>query len=105
MRPFRFGLQAPRIHDGAAWLALARRVEREYIQTGIRFDPGKVRVGRFDEYRQVVKGLLGAREPYAFAGQWFTLDGYPPLPHLADFAPPPIVVGGGSRQVLSVAGR
>jgi probable F420-dependent oxidoreductase len=179
MRPFRFGLQAPRITDGAAWLALARRVEQEgystllipdhvgrlspfpalmaaaavterlrlgtwvlnqdfrppavlaqeaaavqiltngrlelgvgagwakleYTQTGIQFDGGKVRVGRFDEYLQVVKGLLAAREPYSFAGESFTLENYPPLPHLTDFDPPPIVVGGGSKMVLSIAGR
>ena len=179
VRPFRFGLQAPRTTDPGAWLDLARRVERdgysvllapdhvgrlspipalmaaaavterlnlgtwvlnqdfrppavlaqeaaavqiltngrlelgvgagwakqEYLQTGIQFDEGKVRVGRFDEYLQVVKGLLAAREPYSFAGQWFTLDAYPPLPHLEHQPPPRIAVGGGSRQVLSVAGR
>src|SRR5262245_56097044 len=137
MRPFRFGLQAPRITDPDEWLAVALRAERdgystllapdhvgrlstfpalmaaagvteriglgtyvlnqdfrppavlaqeaatahlltngrlslgvgagwaqhEYVQTGIQFDPGVVRVGRFDEYLQVVKGLLAAREP------------------------------------------
>jgi alkanesulfonate monooxygenase SsuD/methylene tetrahydromethanopterin reductase-like flavin-dependent oxidoreductase (luciferase family) len=49
--------------------------------------------------------MLAAREPYSFAGKWFTLDAYPPLPHLQYQSPPPILVGGGSRQVLSIAGR
>jgi probable F420-dependent oxidoreductase len=179
MRPFRFGLQAPRISDPAAWLALARRVERdgystllvpdhvgrlspfpavmaaaavterlnlgtwvlnqdfrppavlaqevaavqiltngrlelgigagwakqEYLQTGLQFDEGKVRVARFGEYLQVVKELISARQPYSFKGQWFTLEEYPPLPHLDLQPPPPIVVGGGSKMVLSIAGR
>jgi probable F420-dependent oxidoreductase len=84
---------------GAGW------AKHEYAQTGIQFDSGSVRVNRFDEYLQVVKGLMGASEPYSFEGRWFQIQEYPPLPHLARFGPPPIVVGGGSRQVLSVAGR
>jgi probable F420-dependent oxidoreductase len=84
---------------GAGW------AKHEYVQTGIQFDPGTVRVARFDEYLQVVKGLLAAREPYSFEGDWFQIREYPPLPHLAHFGPPRILVGGGSRQVLSVAGR
>ena len=179
MRPFRFGLQAPRITDPDEWFAIAGRAERdgysallvpdhvgrlstfpalmaaagvterislgtyvlnqdfrppavlaqeastvqmltdgrlslgvgagwakhEYAQTGLQFDPGAVRVARFDEYLQVVKGLLSAREPYSFEGHWFQIREYPPLPHVERFGPPPILVGGGSRQVLSVAGR
>jgi probable F420-dependent oxidoreductase len=84
---------------GAGW------AKQEYEQTGIQFDPAGVRVTRFEEYLQVVKGLLAAREPFSFRGRWFALDGYPPLPHLAQQPPPPILVGGGSRHVLSIAGR
>jgi probable F420-dependent oxidoreductase len=84
---------------GAGW------AKHEYAQTGLQFDSGAVRVNRFDEYLQVVKGLMGAREPYSFEGHWFQIREYPPLPHLDHFGPPPIVVGGGSRMVLSVAGR
>ena len=179
MRPFRFGLQAPRTTDPDEWFAIAGRAERdgysallvpdhvgrfstfpalmaaasvteritlgtyvlnqdfrppavlaqeassvqlltdgrlalgigagwakhEYTQTGIQFDSGSVRVARFDEYVQVVKGLLAAREPYSFEGHWFQIREYQPLPHLTRYGPPPILIGGGSRQVLSVAGR
>ena len=47
---------------GAGW------AKHEYVQTGIQFDEGTVRVARFDEYLQVVKGILAAREPYSFEG-------------------------------------
>jgi alkanesulfonate monooxygenase SsuD/methylene tetrahydromethanopterin reductase-like flavin-dependent oxidoreductase (luciferase family) len=49
--------------------------------------------------------MLAAREPYSFSGRWFTLEAHPPLPHLQYQAAPSIVVGGGSRMVLSIAGR
>jgi probable F420-dependent oxidoreductase len=179
MRPFRFGLQAARIHDPAEWLAHARRAEQdgyssllipdhvrrlstfptlmaaaavteritlgtyvlnqdfrppavlaheaaavqqfingrlelgigagwakpEYEWTGIQFDPAGPRINRFEEYLQVVKGILAAKEPYSFSGRWYTLKEYPPLPYLAYASPPPILVGGGSKNVLSIAGR
>jgi probable F420-dependent oxidoreductase len=84
---------------GAGW------AKQEYAQTGIQFDPAGERVARFEEYVRVVKGLLAAREPFSFEGRWFRLEGYPPLPHLVHQPPPPILVGGGSRNVLSIAGR
>ena len=84
---------------GAGW------ARHEYVQTGVPFDSAGVRVARFDEYLQIVKGLLAATAPYSFEGRFFSLDGYPVLPRLADTPPPPILVGGGSRNVLSTAGR
>jgi probable F420-dependent oxidoreductase len=84
---------------GAGW------AKHEYAQSGIQFDSAGARVSRFGEYVQVVKGLLGASEPYSFEGRWFQIREYPPLPHLARFGAPPILIGGGSRQVLSIAGR
>jgi len=179
MRPFRFGLQAARIHDPAEWLAHARRAEQdgyssllipdhvrrlstfptlmaaaavteritlgtyvlnqdfrppavlaheasavqlftngrlelgigagwakvEYEQTGIAFEPAGPRIARFEEYLQIVKGILAAREPFSFAGKSYTLHEYPPLPYLAYASSPPILVGGGSKNVLGIAGR
>jgi len=84
---------------GAGW------AKNEYEQTGVQFDSAGTRVARFDEYLQVVKGILGAHEPFSFAGRWYTLDAYQPLPYLQYQSPPPILVGGGSKHVLSIAGR
>ena len=82
---------------GAGW------ARHEYTQSGLTYDSAAVRVARFEEYLQVVKGLLNASAPFSYAGKFFTLDSYAPLP--VHFAPPPILVGGGSPRILAIAGR
>jgi probable F420-dependent oxidoreductase len=82
---------------GAGW------ARREYIQTGIRYDPPGVRVERFEEYLTVVKGLLNACSPFSFTGKHFTIDEYQPFGF--EMTPPPIVVGGGSPRMMRIAGR
>jgi probable F420-dependent oxidoreductase len=84
---------------GAGW------AKHEYAQAGLPFDEAGVRVARLDEYLQVVKGLLTASTPFSFAGEYFHIDGYQPLPRADGMAPPRIIVGGGSRHILSSAGR
>src|SRR5947209_1392488 len=82
---------------GAGW------ARHEYTQTGLTYDSAAVRVARFEEYLQVVKGLLNASAPFSYAGKFFTLDSYAPLP--VHFTPPPILVGGGSPRILAISGR
>jgi probable F420-dependent oxidoreductase len=84
---------------GAGW------AEPEYHQAGLQFDTARVRVERFDEYLQVVRGLLHADTPFSFAGRWFTLREFQPLPRKAEYGVPPILVGGGSPRILASAAR
>lgn len=76
----------------------------DYALSGIPFDPPGVRVERLAEAVRVVKGAFGAR-PFSFAGRHYTvrdLDGQPkPVqrPH------PPLLIGGGSRRILTLAAR
>ena len=60
-------------------------------------------VARFEEYVQVLKGLLSATEPFSFEGRFFQLQDYRPLPKHA--RPIPILAAGGSPRILAIAGR
>jgi len=82
---------------GAGWAI------REYTQAGLKYDGAGVRVSRFAEYLEVVKGLLNATAPFSYAGKFFRLDSYAPLPKHR--TPPPILVGGGSPRILAISGR
>ncbi len=82
---------------GAGWAI------REYIQAGLKYDGPGVRVARFAEYLEVVKGLLNATAPFSYRGTFFTLENYAPLPKHR--TPPPILVGGGSPRILAISGR
>jgi probable F420-dependent oxidoreductase len=82
---------------GAGW------AQREYAQAGLQYDPAGIRVARFGEYLEVVKGLLSATTPFSYDGKFFSLQSYAPLVKHA--TPPPILVGGGSPRILGIAGR
>ena len=82
---------------GAGWAI------HEYTQAGLKYDGPGVRVARFGEYLEVVKGLLNATGPFSYDGKFFTLDSYAPLPKHR--TPPPILVGGGSPRILAISGR
>ncbi|HYW24542.1 MAG TPA: TIGR03621 family F420-dependent LLM class oxidoreductase [Terriglobales bacterium] len=83
---------------GAGWLTT------DYEQSGIPCDPIGVRIDRMVEGLRVLRGLM-AEGPFTFAGEHYRiaeLDGQPkPVqrPH------PPVLIGGGGRRILSIAGR
>jgi probable F420-dependent oxidoreductase len=82
---------------GAGW------AKHEYAQAGLQYDSAGVRVARFEEYVQIVKGLLSATEPFSFEGRFFHLQDFAPLPKHA--RPVPILAAGGSPRILAIAGR
>jgi len=88
---FEFGI-------GAGWM------RGDYEMTGIRKDPGPIRAERLEEALVVLKGLF-APGPLTFEGRHYRISALEGLPKPAQSPHPPIVVGGGSREVLAVAAR
>ncbi|OAA27869.1 putative F420-dependent oxidoreductase, MSMEG_2516 family [Frankia sp. EI5c] len=83
---------------GAGWM------RQEYEQAGLRFDAAATRIERLEEVVIILKGLFQG-EPFSFSGRHFTLDGLRGRPRPRQRPHPPIMIGGGGRRLLSVAGR
>jgi len=83
---------------GAGWNQL------EYEQAGIQFDQASVRIDRLTETVSILKQLFSG-EVVHHHGAYYDIRGlalYPPLPserHL------PLILGGGSKKMLSLAAR
>ena len=79
---------------GAGWL------RSDYEQAGIEFDEPAVRVDRLAESLAVMKRLWSEGEA-TFAGRYYTVRDARCDPRPA--SPPRVMVGGGSRRILTVA--
>jgi len=83
---------------GAGWL------RREYESAGLTFDSAGTRIDRLEETIRILGGLFGDG-PFSFSSNHYTvtdLDGYPKP---AQRPRPPLLIGGGRRRVLTLAGR
>jgi probable F420-dependent oxidoreductase len=83
---------------GAGWMP------SDYAAAGIPLDPPGVRVDRLAEALDVLTGLFGAY-PLSYDGKHYRIDGLDGLPKPVQSPHPPLLVGGGSRRVLELAGR
>jgi probable F420-dependent oxidoreductase len=82
---------------GAGWM------NADYEQSGIPMDSPGVRVTRMEEGIAVLKGCF-ADGPFSFAGEHYTITGYDSKPKPVQ-SPPPLLIGGGAKRVLSIAAR
>jgi probable F420-dependent oxidoreductase len=82
---------------GAGWM------KSDYDQSGIPMDSAGVRVSRMEEGIAVLKGCF-ADGPFSFAGEHYTITEYDSKPKPVQ-SPPPLLIGGGAKRVLSIAGR
>jgi probable F420-dependent oxidoreductase len=81
---------------GAGWMTT------DYEHSGIPFDPAPVRIARLEEAVSVVKALF-SEGPCTFHGEHYRIDGLSGSPKPRSDLP--VVIGGGGRRVLEVAGR
>lgn len=83
---------------GAGWMP------SDYEAAGIPLDPPGIRVDRLAEAVDVLKGLFG-EQPLSYEGKHYRISGLDGLPKPLQSPHPPLLIGGGSRRVLELAGR
>jgi probable F420-dependent oxidoreductase len=88
---FEFGL-------GAGWL------KSEYDAAGMPFDEGKTRVERMAEALHIVKALFAAT-PVTYEGRHYRLTGLTGSAKPKQEPHPPVLIGGGGRQLLTLAAK
>ena len=81
---------------GAGWMTV------DYEVSGIPLDPAPARVERMQEALAIMRSLW-TQEKVRFSGSHYTITDAQGSPVLEK--PPAIVIGGGSRRILSIAGR
>jgi probable F420-dependent oxidoreductase len=83
---------------GAGWMT------SDYEQSGITYDPPAVRVERMAEGLAIMKSLWETGTA-TFEGTHYRVTGAVGQPQPQQRPHPPVIIGGGSRRVLGVAGR
>jgi probable F420-dependent oxidoreductase len=88
---FEFGI-------GAGWLTT------DYEQSGIVMDTPSVRIGRLEESLEIMRAMW--RDGSAtFAGEHYDVHDASGTPKPVTPGGPPLVIGGGSKRILTLAGR
>jgi probable F420-dependent oxidoreductase len=83
---------------GAGWLST------DYAQSGIPMEPAAVRVARLAESLEIMRAMWCAGSA-TFAGQHYNVTAAAGSPSPVTPGGPPLVIGGGSRRILTLAGR
>lgn len=83
---------------GAGWM------RADYDAAGMAYDAPGTRIERMVEGIAIIKGLM-ADGPFSFAGEHYTVTALDGAPTPVQRPHPPILIGGGSKRILSVAAR
>lgn len=83
---------------GAGWMI------SDYAQSGITYDRPGVRIDRFIEGLDVIRGCM-ATEKFSYAGKHYTITDYNGMPKPIQAPCPPILIGGGGNRVLTYAAQ
>lgn len=82
---------------GAGWM------RTDYDALGLPYDAAGVRIARLEEALAVIKGCW-AEGAFSYSGAHYTITAYDGIPKPVQ-QPLPILIGGGGRKVLTLAGR
>jgi len=88
---FDFGL-------GAGWQ------RSDYDRSGIAYDSAGVRIERMEEGLKIIKGLWTGKS-FSFEGKHYSVKDLEGTPVPVQKPHPPILLGGGGRKMLTIAGR
>jgi probable F420-dependent oxidoreductase len=83
---------------GAGWMTT------DYDQSGIPLDPPGVRIERMEESLAILKALWSTGKA-EFDGKHYKISGAQCVPQPHTQPHPPILIGGGGRRMLTIAGR
>lgn len=77
----------------------------EFRQSGVAFDPPKVRIARLRESIQITKALLSSPDPVTFKGEHYTVEELIGAPRPIQQPTPPLWIGGGGPKMMRLAGE
>jgi probable F420-dependent oxidoreductase len=83
---------------GAGWM------RADYEQSGIPMNPASVRIERLAESIEIMRSLWSTGRA-EFSGAHYTVQDVSGMPSPKTPGGPPLVIGGGSRRILTLAGR
>ncbi|MFA5775050.1 MAG: TIGR03621 family F420-dependent LLM class oxidoreductase [Ilumatobacteraceae bacterium] len=83
---------------GAGWMV------SDYEQSGIVYDRPGVRIDRFIEGLDVIRGCMAA-DAFSYSGKHYTITNYNGLPKPIQAPCPPVLIGGGGKRVLTYAAQ
>ena len=83
---------------GAGWM------QTDYDEAGIRYDRPGVRIERMEEALQIIRSMW-TQEKTSFSGKHYRITEVAQAADLPPDGPPKVLVGGGGKRVLSIAGR
>ena len=83
---------------GAGWM------ETDYVQAGMTYDSPGTRIERLEEALQIALGMW-SEDAFSFQGKHYTIREVPKAAKLPAGERPTLLVGGGGKRLLGVAGR
>jgi len=83
---------------GAGWM------ETDYVEAGMAYDRPGVRISRLEEALQIIRGMW-TQEKTSFSGEHYVIRDVATAVDGLGGEGPPILIGGGGKRVLSIAGR